>query len=90
MDKELLMTPADFNKKPTEGKATVLWDNGVYAGERVVYNKYLVKIYSLLDFWVEVYYDIKDNRLEDIYALETEEDFNGILNSIDLVELFSK
>ncbi len=82
------MTPARFNRLMTDAKANFLWDNGVFVGERVSYNKYLIKIYSLLDFYVEVYYGIEDNKIEDIYAIETEDDWEGFLKTIDLRELF--
>ncbi|GIV32778.1 MAG: hypothetical protein KatS3mg031_0313 [Chitinophagales bacterium] len=82
------MTAARFNRLMMDAKANFLWDNGVYVGERVSYNKYLIKIYSLMDFYVEVYYGMEDNKIEDIYAIETEEDWEGFLKTIDLRELF--
>jgi len=83
-----VVTAEKFNKMLTDAKANFLWDNGAFVNERVSYNKYLIKIYSLLDFYVEVYYSIEDNKIEDIYAIETEEDWDGFLKTIDLKELF--
>lgn len=82
------MTPEKFNKMMTDAKANFLWDNGVFIDERISYNKYIIKVYSLLDFFVEVYYSLEDNKIEDIYAIETEEDWEGFLKTIDLRELF--
>ena len=81
------MTPDKFNSMLTDAKANFLWDNGVFVDERISYNKYLIKIYSLLDFYVEVYYNINDNKIEDIYALESEDDWEGILKMINLTKL---
>lgn len=81
------MTPDKFNHMLTDAKANFLWDNGVYVDERVSYNKYLIKIYSLIDFYVEVYYSLEDNKIEDIYAIETDEDWEGFLKVIDLQDL---
>lgn len=83
-----IVTADKFNKMVTDAKANFLWDNGVFVNERVSYNKYLIKVYSLLDFYVEVYYSIEDNKIEDIYAIETEEDWDGFLKTIDLKDLF--
>ena len=82
------MTPEKFNSLITDAKANYLWDNGVFIDERMCYNKFIIKVYSLLDFYVEVYYSMSDNKIEDIYALETEEDWEGFLKNIDLKEFF--
>lgn len=82
------VTADKFNQMMTDAKANFLWDNGVFIDERISYNKYIIKVYSLLDFYVEVYYSIEDNKIEDIYAIETEEDWDGFLKNIDLRELF--
>lgn len=81
------MTAKNFNELSIENKSTYLWENGIYVDERVSYNKYLIKIYSLDDFYVEVYYSIEDNKIEDIYGVETDEDWEGFLKTIDLREL---
>lgn len=82
------MTPEKFNSLITDAKANYLWDNGVFIDERICYNKFIIKVYCLLDFYVEVYYSMSDNKIEDIYALETEEDWEGFLKNIDLKEYF--
>ena len=84
----ITMTAEKFNSLITDSKANFLWDNGVYVDERISYNKYLIKIYSLVDFFVEVYYCIEDNKIEDIYAIQTEEDWEGFLKYIQLKDLF--
>ena len=84
----ITMTAEKFNSLITDSKANFLWDNGVYVDERISYNKYLIKIYSLVDFYVEVYYCIEDNKIEDIYAIETDEDWEGFLKYINLKDLF--
>ena len=81
------MNPSKFNRMITDAKANFLWDNGIFVDERVSYNKYLIKVYSLIDFYVEVYYSIDDNKIEDIYAIETEQDWEGFLKTIDLSQL---
>ena len=84
----MLMTPVKFNTLMTDAKANFLWDNGMYVDERISYNKYLIKIYSLMDFYVEVYYSMEDNKIEDIYAIQTDEDWDSFLKGINLKDFF--
>jgi hypothetical protein len=53
-------------------RAGLLWDKGVFL-ESVIYHGYTVKLYSLYNFFVEVYYR-KDHRHERIEWIDVAED----------------
>ena len=80
------ITPKEFNDMFDDQKSTYLWDNGIFVSERFVKDDYIVKSYSLLDFYVDVYYSLHDNKIETINALETEDDLNGLLSEIKLID----
>ena len=84
------MTPQEFNQLPSNVRAELLWDQGQYLLERVVYNEYIVKMYLVDKFYVEVYYNATDNQIEDITALENEKDWEGFLNSINIKVLLNQ
>ena len=84
------MTPQEFNQLPSNVRAELLWDQGQYLLERVVYNEYIVKMYLVDKFYVEVYYNANDNQIEDVTALENEKDWEGFLNSINIKVLLNQ
>jgi len=77
----------DYNKLITNDKANILWDKGTHIDERVIYNKHTVVMYALFNFYVEVYYSVKDNKIKEIKALKSDEDWEGYLKSIKLEHL---
>ena len=79
---------SDFNSiESLDIRAVLLWKKGQFLQDRVVNNRQQVKIYSLFNFFVEVWVNLKNvQELEKIIALETEMDWNGYLGSICLSE----
>lgn len=81
------MTAEEFNKMDLEQKGEIWTANSVFVDERIVYNQHKIVIYSLFNFYCEVYYNIKDNKIEDLKALEKMEDWEGYMKSIRLDSL---
>ena len=65
-------------------QASVIWEKGTYLDHRIVYGKYKVCIYAVLNFYVEVYYDVVHNQIKKIVLLESTADWEAYLNTIDL------
>jgi len=82
------MTPQEFNMLGLDQKGEVWNTNSIVIDERIVYNKHKIVIYSVFNFYVEVFYSIKDNKIEDLKALENIEDWEGYLKSIKLGFLY--
>ncbi len=78
------MNIEEYIKLPLNDRADVLWKNAVFVDDRVIYNKFTIAIYHLFNFYVEVYYSVKDNSIKDVKAIHQEEDWDGYLNSINL------
>lgn len=84
------MTVSEFNKLDIKDKGEALFvpkSKAVFIDERIIYNKYIIKIYALNYFFVEVWVTVKDPQIEKIFALEKEEDWQGYLKSINLSDL---
>ena len=82
------MTPQDFNTLPFAFKAEALWTKGKLINERRIPDQYVVVIYGVYNFFVEVFYDLYSNKIMDIFAMENDDDWDGFLNSVNLEELF--
>ena len=81
------MGAAEYNKMTLELKSNFLWDKGTFIEERVNYGKYKICMYSLFNFYVEVFYSIKDNNIKKVNALESDIDWHGYMESINLKHL---
>ena len=77
----------EYSKLNLNDRADTLWDKGIFVDERIEYGKAKVLIYSLFHFYVEVFYDINQNKITDIKPLNEESDWNGYLKSINLNHL---
>ena len=82
------MTAQEFNMLNLDQKGEVWNTNSIFIDERIVYNKHKIVIYSVFNFYVEVFYSIKDNKIENLKALENIEDWEGYLKSIKLGFLY--
>jgi len=69
-------------------RANVLWELGSLVDRRIMSNKYHVKVYSLFDFYVEVWVNNKRSEIEKIFALETDKDWEGFLKSVRIADYF--
>ena len=78
------MTAKQYNELSTNARADYLWDQGIFLLQRQVKGNYIIKMYSLEKFFVEVCYNATDNCIDDISALEKDDDWYGYLNFINL------
>lgn len=78
------MNISEYKQLELNKRASILWENGTFIEDRIMYGKYKICTYSLFDFFVEVFYDIHDNSIKRINALEDEIDWKGYLDSINL------
>lgn len=83
------MVASDFNKLSIDEKGNLLTEHSLFLDERVIYGKYKIIIYSLFNFYVEVYYHAVHNEIETVTAIETSEDWESYLKSINLNSLLS-
>ena len=82
------MTATEFNELPYPKKADMWSKNGVFLDERIIYGKCKIVIYSVFNFYVEVYYNVNTNQIGTVKALENIEDFEGYLKSVQLELLY--
>jgi len=68
-------------------KGEFLWKEGKHVEERLIYGKYVVQIHCFDNFFVEVYYSVRGNNIDDIKAIHKGEDWDGYLDSIKLEHL---
>lgn len=73
----------EYNSLEDDQKATLLWDQGIFLMNRVD-EKYSYNLYSLFDFFVEVWYDSKNNSIEKFRTFKTLEALEPYLDRIDL------
>ena len=78
------MTIRDFNTLELDQKGSLVFREGNYVDHRIQYGKYKIVIYSLFNFYVEVFLDINSDSVKNIKAIETENDWHGYLESINL------
>lgn len=83
------MTASDFNKLTLDEKGKLLTEQSVFLDERVIYGKYKIIIYSLFNFYIEAYYHVQHNEVETIKAIESIEDWESYMRSINLNSLLS-
>jgi hypothetical protein len=65
------MSAAEFNQLKENEKTTIVWNQGVLIEERIVDGD-LIKIYSMKDFFVEVWMDVKKLKLQKSMHLKKE------------------
>lgn len=64
------MTIRDFSQLPLDEKTNYLWDNGVCLGQRLVDRSYIVSIFDLGGFFVEVKYSSANTGIDLIRIME--------------------
>ncbi len=64
------MTIRDFSHLPLDEKTNYLWDNGICLGQRLVDRRYIVSIFDLGNFFVEVKYSSKNTGIDLIRIME--------------------
>ncbi len=81
------MTAQEFNMLEIGPKADLLWPEGSFLDHRIDNDHAMVVIYKLYDLFVEVHFDVVSKDVTKINALDTDEDHEGYLNSVSLVNL---
>jgi|TARA_R100000750_G_scaffold30200_3_gene19204 hypothetical protein len=80
----VILSITKYNQLNLNQKGEILFSKGNYIDYRIEYNKYKIALYSLGNFYVEVFYDVHNNEIKRINALENEQDWHGYLDSINL------
>ena len=81
------MTGSHFNTLTHKEKGVVYVNEGTHLENRIVYGECTIVIYAVYNFYVEVKVDLKTKKITEIKALESMEDFDGIMDSIKLDDL---
>lgn len=66
-----MISKTKFNKLSLNAKGEYVFQEGKYIGMREYYN-HSINLYSLNDFFVEVWYSPGENKIEKIEVLESE------------------
>lgn len=82
------MTSNQFNKLSLKEKGVIYTEEGTHIENRINYGINTVLIYAVFNFYVEVTLDVKANKIIDIKALETTEDYYGFMKSLKLSDLY--
>jgi len=77
------MTAIEFNQLEESTRAATVSDLGILIEERMV-GKSQVKIYSMKDFFVEMWIDFKNSKIQKVHALDNEPDWSSYLDEMDL------
>lgn len=77
----------EFNKLGLNEKAFLIFESG-YEISSKVNDSVVIKLYALLDFFVEVYYLPKSNTIDSIKIVSFEEVMNDYSDSIDISDVF--
>jgi hypothetical protein len=67
------MLPNEFNATPIDDRAKYLWENGRYIESLPGYYNHNINLYSLHNYYVEVYLEIGTNEIQLIHAVRTED-----------------
>ena len=97
MAQEEQMTAKAFNAEFPDVAAEYLWNKGLYVQEKILTSRldtekkgvFVIKLYSLHDFYVEATFNLNDNKLENVHALETEEEMDALLRYISIERLLT-
>lgn len=77
------ITLYEFNILPDNEKADTVWENGVFLLNRVVEGN-AINLYSLNDFYVEIWYDQPNNKIIKIRSFKSTNPLDPYLDDISL------
>ena len=75
------MNISEFDKLSFDKKSDKLFTLGNYCGVRAYYN-YKINLYSLYDFFVEVYYSPLNNEIEKIESVKDDKILDRFIDSM--------
>lgn len=82
------ITREDYDKLEFNERAKLLWDKGDFVAHIEYYNRKIC-LYILEGFYVEVYYEVEENRIENIKTTSDKKRIALYLSKIDLVEILN-
>lgn len=82
-----MISKTKFQKLSLNAKGEWVFQEGQYIGMREYYN-YSINLYTLYDFFVEVWYSPDENKIEKIEVLESEKTLDLYIDKMN--ELDSK
>lgn len=77
------ITLYEFNILPDNEKADTVWEYGVFLLNRVVEGN-AINLYSLNDFYVEIWYDQPNNKIIKIRSFKSTNPLDPYLDDISL------
>lgn len=82
------MTTGTYNDLETETCLELVSNEGALLDEVIIFGLLKMKIFSLHNFYVQVVYNKNDDKLLDIKALISDEDWNPFLETLDIKDFF--
>lgn len=82
------MTTLMYNDLDTDVCLELVKNEGVLVDEVVIFGILKMKLYNLHNFYVQVVYNKGDEKLLDIKALITDEDWSPFLETLDIKSFF--
>ena len=77
-----------YNDLETDVCLDLLGKEGTLVDEVVIFGLLKMKIYNFQSFFVQVVYNKNDDKLLDVKALITDEDWNPFLETLDIKSFF--
>lgn len=82
------MTASEFNSiNDIHQRANIIWEHGKPVDERVNYREHTIVIYSVFDFYVEIWLAATTQQIEKVHAPESDDDWKSFLDSVKLKSL---
>jgi len=81
------MTQEEFMKQPATERASQVLNDGAELMDRI-YIYYLIKLYKLFDFYVELWYLPASNKIDKVYAVSLDDVLHLYEKNIDISDLF--
>jgi hypothetical protein len=76
----------EFASLPVDLQSNYLWDNGIFLINHRD-QRYCINLYSLHDYYVEVWYDTLLNQIHAITAFTTSRRLESYVNSVSITNL---
>ena len=77
----------EFDNLGLNEKAFLVFESGYEISSKVNHTM-VVKLYAIIDFFVEVYYLPESNKIDEIKTVTFEEVMNNYSDSIDISDVF--
>lgn len=82
-----MLTAENFKKLPVEEQVTTLLGQGQELLERI-YIYYVVKLYFLEDFYVEIWYQQTTNRIDKVIVVQLDDVIHLYESQINISDLY--